>query len=319
MALAKQDATASSNQSTSNQTTPNDIGIGGVVQKYTWTWEGRPLSIIYETLGEGTPVLLLPAFSTVSTRGEMRGIAERLSSHFQVVTLDWPGLGQSERPSIDYQAALYQQFLQDFVRDILDSPTAVVAAGHAAGYVMQLAQKMPQSVSRIVLVAPTWRGPLPTMGSSQQLSGIVRQLVRSPLVGQTLYKLNTTPSFLRLMYRRHVYTDQVKLTPEFIGQKWRITQQPGARYAPAAFVTGAIDPVQERADFLAYFQPLPVPVMVIIGEQVPPKSREEMDTLSAFAGVQTKILPGSLGMHEEYGDTVAEVVWDFLRTADVDA
>jgi hypothetical protein len=62
MALAKQDTTASSNQSTSNQATPNDIGIGGVVQKYTWTWEGRPLSIIYETLGEGTPVLLLPAF-----------------------------------------------------------------------------------------------------------------------------------------------------------------------------------------------------------------------------------------------------------------
>ncbi len=319
MALAKQDATASSNQSTSIQPASNDIGIGGVLQTYTWTWEGQPLSIIYETLGEGTPVLLLPAFSTVSTRGEMRGIAERLSSHFQVVTLDWPGFGQSERPSIDYQAALYHQCLQDFVRDILDSPTAVVAAGHAAGYVMQLAQKMPQSVSRIVLVAPTWRGPLPTMGSSQQLSGIVRQLVRSPLVGQTLYKLNTTPSFLRLMYRRHVYTDQVKLTPEFIGQKWRITQQPGARYAPAAFVTGAIDPVQERADFLAYFQPLPVPVMVIIGEQVPPKSREEMDTLSGFAGVQTKILPGSLGMHEEYGDTVAEVVWDFLRTADVDA
>lgn len=179
---------------------------------------------------------------------------------------------------------------------------------------MQLAQTMPQSVSRIVLVAPTWRGPLPTMGANSQLSGRVRQLVRSPLVGQALYKLNTTPSFLRLMYKRHVYVDDTQLTPEFIAEKWQITQQPGARYAPAAFVTGALDPVQERPDFLAYFQSLPVPVMVIIGEKVPPKSREEMDALSQFAGVQTAILPGSLGMHEEYAQAVTDVVLNFRRT-----
>jgi hypothetical protein len=157
------------------------------------------------------------------------------------------------------------------------------------------------------------------MGANQQISGLVRQLVRSPILGQGLYKLNTTPSFLSLMYRRHVYTDEAKLTPDFIAQKWQITQQPGARYAPAAFVTGAIDSVQERADFLAYFQPLPVPVMVIIGEQVPPKSREEMDLIAGLPGVQSSVLPGSLGMHEEYADSVSEVMWDFLRTADVDS
>ncbi|CAA9234239.1 Possible alpha/beta hydrolase superfamily, alr3514 homolog [uncultured Coleofasciculus sp.] len=130
--------------------------------------------MVYETLGEGTPVLLLPAFSPVSSRGEMRGIAERLSPQFKIVTLDWPGFWQSERPAVDYRRALYQQFLQDFVREILESPTALIAAGHAAGYVMQLAQKLPQAVSKIVLVAPTWRGPLPTMGAKSQVSGMVR-------------------------------------------------------------------------------------------------------------------------------------------------
>jgi pimeloyl-ACP methyl ester carboxylesterase len=307
MALAK---------STSMPPASTESGIGGVAKKYFWTWEGQPVTVVYETLGEGTPVLLLPAFSTVSTRGEMGGIAKRLSSKFQTVTLDWPGFGESERLPLEYRSALYHNFLQDFVRDNLKSPTAVVAAGHAAGYGMQLVQKMPQSVSRIVLVAPTWRGPLPTMGANQQLSGTLRQLVRSPIFGQALYQMNTTPSFLRLMYGRHVYVDDANLTPDFIAQKRQITQQPGARYAPAAFVTGAIDPVGERADFIAYFQPLPVPVMVIIGEQVPPKSREEMDAIAQLPGVQSSVLPGSLGMHEEYADSVSEVIWDFLGTAD---
>lgn len=301
-----------STQSTSTNSTPIDTGNGGAVQKYRWNWEGQPLTAVYETLGEGTPVLLLPAFSTVSTRGEMRGIAERLSSQYLVVALDWPGFGQSERPPLDYRPALYHQFLQDFVRDILDSPTAVVAAGHAAGYAMQLAQTLPQAAERIVLVAPTWRGPLTTMGVNQQVKGLVRQLVRSPILGQALYKLNTTPSFLHLMYQRHVYTDAAKLTPEFITQKWQITQQPGARYAPAAFVTGNLDPVKERSEFLAYFQPLKVPVLEIIGEQVPPSSRAEMDALAELPGVQTAVLPGSLGMHEEYPAAVVEAILRFL-------
>jgi pimeloyl-ACP methyl ester carboxylesterase len=161
---------------------------------------------------------------------------------------------------------------------------------------MYLVQTMPQSVSRIVLVAPTWRGPLPTMGVEQKLSGAVRQLVRSPILSQALYQMNTTSSFLRLMYGRHVYVDRAKLTPEFIAHKRQITQQPGARFAPVAFVTGAIDPVRERSDFLAYFQSLAVPLLVIIGEQVPPKSREEMDVLDKLPGVQAVVLPGSLGM-----------------------
>jgi pimeloyl-ACP methyl ester carboxylesterase len=299
-------------QSTSTQTSSTEHSIGGVIHNYRWTWEGQPLTVVYETLGEGKPVLLLPAFSTVSTREELRGIAQRLSSQFQAIALDWPGFGQSERLPLDYRAELYRQFLHDFVRDILDCPTAVVAAGHAVGYVMQLAQQMPQSFSKIVLVAPTWRGPLPTMGANQQLSGLVRELVRSPFFGEVLYQMNTTPSFLRLMYGRHVYVNDVKLTPEFIAHKREITQQEGARYAPAAFVTGAIDPVQERDEFLAYFQPLPVPVMVIIGEQVPSKSREEMNAIAALPDVQSTVLPGSLGMYEECAEAVAEVILQFL-------
>ncbi|MBE9128627.1 MULTISPECIES: alpha/beta fold hydrolase [unclassified Coleofasciculus] len=303
---------AVSTQSTATPPTSISSGISGVVQRYLWNWEGRTLTIAYETLGEGTPVLLLPSFSTVSTRGEMGGLAKRLSSQFQTVTLDWLGFGQSDRPPLDYQPALYHQLLQDFVRDIFDRPIAIAAAGHSAGYAMELVQKMPQSCSRIILVAPTWRGPLPTMGVDQQLAGWVRQLVRSPILGQTLYKLNTLPSFLRFMYKRHVYVDDAKLTPEFIAKKWLITQQPGARYAPAAFVTGAIDPVCDRSEFLAWFQPAPVPVMLVVGEQSPSQSKAEMNALAELTGVEVSLLPGSLGMHEEYAEAIADRVLEFL-------
>jgi pimeloyl-ACP methyl ester carboxylesterase len=288
--------------------------IGGSVQTYQWHYQGQPYSIVYETRGQGEPILLLPAFSTVSTRGEMSGLAEQLASQFQVIALDWLGFGDSARPAIAYQPAVYHQLLQSFVRDVCKNSIAVIAAGHAAGYVME-AGAIDTPWSRIVLVAPTWRGPLPTMmGKQQPWFATIRQTIGTPLLGQALYKLNTLPSFLSFMYRQHVYTNAAILTPTFIEQKYQITQQPGARFAPAAFVTGGLDPVAKREDFLKPFQSLTVPLLVLIGEQSPPSSKAEMESIASLDSIQSQHLPGSLGLHEEYASEVAALVLPFLQS-----
>lgn len=300
--------------STSLLSTYDPTGFGGEVKEYLWQWEGQPLRVVYETLGNGSPLLLLPAFSSVSTRQEMAELARLLAPHFQVVAVDWPGFGQSSRPSINYRPEIYQQFLADFIQVVFSTPITVVAAGHAASYVLLLACTQPDTFAKIVLVAPTWRGPLPTMGANPQIAGVVRGLVRSPIVGQILYKLNTTPSFLRFMYRRHVFVDTAKLTPSFIEKKWQTTQKPGARFASAAFVTGNIDAVHNQSDFMELVQSLSVPLMVVIGESSPLKSRQEMATVAALPGVRSLVLPGSLGMHEEYPQEVFAAIEDFLRS-----
>jgi hypothetical protein len=136
--------------------------------------------------------------------------------------------------------------------------------------------------------------------------------VRSPLLGQLLYKLNTLPSFLKWMYRRHVYVDATRLTPEFIDRKYQITQQPGARFAPAAFVTGGLDPVQTRSEFLQQVRSLSMPVLVVISEQAPPGSKAEMDAIAELPGLQVQRLPGTLGLHEEFAAEVTQTILPFL-------
>jgi pimeloyl-ACP methyl ester carboxylesterase len=290
------------------------LSIGGVVREFLWNWENQQVRVVYETLGEGSPVLLLPAFSSVSMRSEMGELAKLVSQHFQAVVVDWLGFGESSRPSFNYKAQLYHQLLTDFVKSVFNSPITVISAGHAASYVLQLAVNQPSAISKIVLIAPTWRGPLPTMGANQGIASTVRELVRSPIIGQALYKLNTTPSFLTWMYRRHVFVDAAKLTPSFIQQKWQTTQQPGARFGSAAFVTGNLDAVSSQADFLELVQGLSVPLLVVIAQSAPPKSRAEMDALAALPGVKSAVLPGSLGMHEEYPKAIAELILPFLQT-----
>lgn len=284
--------------------------LGGTVQTYAWQWQGRSLTIAYETLGAGRPVLLLPAMSTVSTRGELAQLAAKLAAEFQVIALDWPGFGDSDRPPLDYQPALFRQFLQDFVRAQFAEPVAVVAAGHGAGYALMCAELW----SRIVAIAPTWRGPLAVMGAPEAMRSGVRALVRSPLVGQFLYGLNTRPSFLKWMYRRHVFVDETKLTPDYIDRRYQGTQKPGARFAPAAFVTGGLDPAQSRTEILTTCEALTVPMLAIVAEQAPPSSKAGMEAIAALPHVQSIRLPGTLGMAEEFARDVAVAILPFLQS-----
>jgi pimeloyl-ACP methyl ester carboxylesterase len=216
-----------------------DSNIGGTKNFYNWHFSGKQYQIVYETIGQENPVLLLPAFSTVSSRAEMKGMAKILATQYQVTVLDWLGFGESECPPVDYSPILFQQLLQDFVAAVFNNPIILIAAGHTSGYAVKLAKDVPDIVSKLILIAPTWQGPLRVMGLPDGIRNGVKNLVRSPIIGQTLYYFNTTPSFLRLMYKRHVYVDETKLTPEFIAQKHQITSKHGARYAPAAEDTGS--------------------------------------------------------------------------------
>ena len=283
--------------------------LGGHVQHYDWTYQGQTATIIYETSGAGPTVLLLPAFSTVSTRVELAQIAQALASQFQVIALDWLGFGNSDRPAFTYERSLYQALLKDFVQNCCPQPAGVLAAGHGAGYALYLAQHHLAQSTRLLLVAPTWKGPLRAMGAPGWLATGLRNLVGMPLVGSALYGANTHPAFLKWMYQRHVFVDETRLTPTFIQQRHRITQQPGARFAPAAFVTAALDPMRDRTEWLQVATAVAAAssVRVILADKAPPQSKAEMQALSELPGIQSDHLPGSLGLYEEYDAEVGAI------------
>jgi pimeloyl-ACP methyl ester carboxylesterase len=283
---------------------------------YLWRWQGPEVSIAYDVRGEGQTLLLLPAFSSISTRAELDGLAVDLAQHYRVITLDWLGFGESARLAWRSRPAIYQAMLNDFVRDVVPEVAGLVACGHSAGYALGLAAqpKMAPELKAIALVAPTWRGPLPTaMGERRQIYALLRWLVWSPLLGQGLYALNAHPAFLRWMMGRHVYGDAAFITPDLMQAKHHTTQAPGARFASAAFVTGGLDPVQRRTDWLDLIESVTVPKLAIAGQQTPPKSGAEMEMLKAIVGVQWATAPGSLAAHEEYPEAVLESLSPFLQ------
>jgi pimeloyl-ACP methyl ester carboxylesterase len=279
-----------------------------------WSWQGTAVRLGVSRLGTGPTVLMLPALSSISTRGEMRPLQERLAAAFSTVAIDWPGFGDAPRPAARWHPEAYRTFLTDVLEQTVEHPFATVAAGHAAGYCLAAARARPGTTGRLCLIAPTWRGPLPTvMGNRHKTFGRIARAGDLPVIGDLLYRLNVNPFMVRMMALGHVYRDPGALPERLLAEKLAVTRAAGARHASIRFVVGELDPMTSREQFLDTARQVTDPILLVYGADTPPKSKAEMAALAALPKVCTALLPaGKLAIHEEYADEVAEALRGFL-------
>jgi len=280
-----------------------------------WNWRGHPICLGAESTGADPRVLLLPALSSISTRHEMRPLQERLAGRYATIRVDWPGFGDRPRPAIDWTPQAYKEFLAFLLAQVIAQPCVVIAAGHGATYaLMGSLESAPQLISRLVLIAPTWRGPLPTMlGGRRGFLDRVCDAVDLPGVGPVLYRLNVNRLVVRLMSAGHVYADERFLTQDRLCEKLEVVRAPGARFASVRFVTGRLDPVDRREAFLDLARRTTVPILLIHGAETPPKSQAEIEALAVLPGIRRICLPqGKLAVHEEFPDAVVDAIERFL-------
>jgi len=282
-----------------------------------WSWQGAAVRLGVTRMGAGPTILMLPALSSISTRGEMRPLQERLAAKFTTIAIDWPGFGDAPRPAVRWQPDAYRAFLADVLEHAVERPLATVAAGHGAGYCLAAARARPGTTGRLCLVAPTWRGPLPTvMGKRHTAFRHMARVGDLPAIGHLIYRLNVNPFMVRMMALGHVYRDPGALPERLLAEKLAVTRAAGARHASIRFVVGELDPMTSREEFLDAARQVTEPILVIYGADTPAKSKAEMVELAALPNVRTALLTaGKLAIHEEYADEVVGALRGFLHSA----
>jgi alpha-beta hydrolase superfamily lysophospholipase len=283
-------------------------------QEFTWTCDGRLVSIGVDRAGDGPRIVLLPALSSISTRLEMRPLQMLLAQSFEAIALDWPGFGDLAKPYVDWRPKIYQAYLRYLFAEVVPAPFAVIAAGHAAGYVIEFFAATQREQTRLVLLSPTWQGPLPTMsGGHRPILARLAKAFDPPLRGALLYHLNVNRLVVGMMARGHVYADPDWLDHERMAQKLAVTRAPGARHGSARFVTGCLDPFRSRQQQIEVAQRVRAPMLVAFAENAPHKSRHEMEALAALSNVETARLPrGKLSFYEEFPQDTAAATLRFL-------
>jgi pimeloyl-ACP methyl ester carboxylesterase len=253
--LAAVGGVAAVNRTLSGRAEPLDPPLPGDHRTYRW----RGLDVAYTEAGteNDETLVLLHGINAAGSSGEFREVFDDLAADYHVVAPDLPGFGCSDRPPLQYSAALYEDFVADFLSEY-PTPAVLVSSLTTAYVASALSDPYGDvSVSRLVAVCPTSRG-------GPDRVTWARELLRAPVVGEALFNLLASKPSIRYFNADHGYYDMGSVTEEWMDYEWRTAHQPNARFAPASFVSGFLNSEVDLGTALA---DLDVPVTFVWGRE----------------------------------------------------
>ncbi len=235
-----------------------DTVLTGEERRYPWKYG----DMFYKVKGsrDAKPLVLIHSFAPGASSYEWRRNIDTLSEQFRVYAIDLLGFGLSDHPAIEYDGELYTDLLNDFIREVVGKPAIVVAHGLPCAYVIAVAYRRPQLFERIVLLTPPTSIVQEVYPSA--LNTVQKTTLRIPVIGQFIYNILTTRQAIRGYYDAQGYHNPGLITDDLIEYIYTSAHQPDSRYAPASFLTGALNLDVHEA--LARLQ---VPVVAIWGRE----------------------------------------------------
>jgi len=270
-------------------------------------WRG--MDVAYTEAGDpdDTDLVLLHGINAAGSAGEWRGVFDDLAEEYHVVAPDLPGYGRSDRPPLRYSAALYEDFVHDFLLEF-EEP-AVVASSLSAAYAARAASGGESEADDVALRGFVGVCPTTVAGPSPPKSWL-RELVRAPLVGDALFNLITSKPSIRYFNADHGYDDPTSPSEEWIDYEWRTTHVENARFAPASFISGYLN---SDLDLAAALADLDVPPTIVWGREAEVSPLTEGRELADASGARlvvfdrAKLLP-HVEHPERFVETVAETL-----------
>jgi pimeloyl-ACP methyl ester carboxylesterase len=268
----------------------------------TYRWRG--FDVAYAELGDpgDQDLVLFHGIHAAASGHEYWAVAADLAEDYHVIIPDLPGFGHSDRPALFYSASLYTTFVADFLDDNTDEPPVVVASSLSGSYAAIAARDV--DLAELVLICPSG-------GAMGERRRWLRTLVRSPLLGQAIFNAIASKPSIRHFHADHGVADLARLPADVVDYEWTSAHQPGARFAPASFLAGYLDPAETLEDVL---DEVDAPVTLVWGRAadiVPlADGRDLAERVDARLVVvdDSKLLP-----HVEHPDAFVEVLAESVR------
>ena len=245
--------------------------IGGVEGGFDW----RGHRIAFTKRGSGPPILLIHGIHAAAWSYEWHDNADFLARGNTVYTIDLLGFGRSDRPSIRYSARLYISLISDFVHQVIAEPCVLVATSLSGAYAIVLGARDPGRFPAIALIAPTGLVRLNKVSGAGGEAG--RLAVEAPIVGTAMFNGLVSHRSIRYWLEK-TYADDTIVTDDLVEIYYWTSHQRGARYAPAAFLSGNLN-----IDVRQALRRLTQPTLLIWGEE---GSIAPIEEFRGFRGVK---------------------------------
>jgi pimeloyl-ACP methyl ester carboxylesterase len=213
--------------------------LDGDQGRYSWALG----DIFYTVKGNGAPLVLVHGIYAGASSYEYRQIFDLLARDFRVYAFDLLGFGLSDRPAVVYTSVLFEELIQDFVRQVVggvDQPVRIIASSLSAAFTVRAAAERPGLFERLVLIQPTGIEELARSGESLPRR-LWRSVLRAPVVGQAIYNVIASRPSIAYFLKSQIYRDPRQVTDTMVQYYYTTAHQPGARFAPASFISGTLN------------------------------------------------------------------------------
>ena len=167
--------------------------------QYQW----RLGNIFYTKQGEGKPVLFVHDLTCGSSNTEWKYIADQYAKNHTVYTLDLIGCGRSDKPPVTYTNYMYVQLITDFIKNIINHRTDIIATGVSSSFVLMSCLNDNTLFDKIILINPE------SIINGKMISGkqkFIKRLIEFPIIGTTIYNIaNTKKSYYSLFKKHYCY------------------------------------------------------------------------------------------------------------------
>lgn len=221
------------------------------------------IELYYEIHGSGKPLILIAGLGY--SHWQWHKMVPLLAEHFQVITFDNRGVGQSEKPAGPYAAQLLARDTVGLL-DELHIEKAIIAGHSMGGFVAQaIALDFPQRVEKLILCSTNFGGPNHVPVTSEAMK-VLTDVSSDPL---TRFKnglaVSTAPNWS-------------EKNPEMIEEwvKWRVANpiEPAPYQAQLAIGLGLLP---EAAAFENKLSRINIPTLILFGAHdkvVPPANAD---------------------------------------------
>ncbi len=207
------------------------------VQPTMWHWRFGKVAVYEAGDPQKPPLLLLHGHNAAASAAEMREPFSRLSEMYHIFAPDLLGYGLSDRPDVSYTPQLYVEFIEEILREVIQRPAIVVASSLTAAYAIEAAAANPEWITSLILICPTG---VRSLANQSNVGKAIGWILGLPVLGQALYNGIASKASIAYFLRRQTYHDAALVSDEVVKRYYRTAHAPGARYAPAAFVSGRL-------------------------------------------------------------------------------
>lgn len=160
----------------------DDLPIGGG-KYYKWKYG----DIYYAKTGKGKPILLIHDLDASSSSYEWIKVIRKLSVNNTVYAIDLLGCGRSDKPNLTYTNYLYVQLVNDFIKNIIEEKTDVIATGDSLSFAIMGCQIESGYYNKLVGITPADLYELAK--SPGKRNNLLKFVMELPVIGTFIYNI----------------------------------------------------------------------------------------------------------------------------------